>query len=96
MDGSQFQNQQEWLVNEGYDLNLLFGLSVDWYQEYTTTAPYSVGVMYLTVLNLPRELRMSKENIFILGKSSLTKFYLYDRLGTAKLFLSKFLCLINT
>ena len=36
--------------------NLLLGLNVDWIQPFTRTV-YSVGVLYLVVLNLPRNVR---------------------------------------
>lgn len=41
-------------------------LNVDWFQPYTHTI-YSVGVVYLTVMNLPRTLRFKLENIIIVG-----------------------------
>lgn len=41
-------------------------LNVDWFQPYKHS-PYSVGVIYLALLNLPREKRYSKENVIIAG-----------------------------
>ena len=43
-----------------------FVLNVDWFQPYTHTAS-SVGVLYLTVLNLPRKLRYKRENTILVG-----------------------------
>ena len=41
-------------------------LNVDWFQPFTHTA-FSVGVLYLSVMNLPRHLRYKRENIIIVG-----------------------------
>lgn len=46
--------------------NLLLSLNVDWFQPFTHTQ-YSVGAMYLVVLNLPREERYRLENIILVG-----------------------------
>ena len=47
-------------------INLMLSLNIDWFQPYKHTA-FSVGVIYLAVLNLPRDLRFRKENILIVG-----------------------------
>ena len=41
-------------------------LNVDWFQPYTHTT-FSVGVIHLTVLNLPRFLRYKREKIILIG-----------------------------
>ena len=41
-------------------------LNVDWMQPFEHT-PYSVGVMYLVLMNLPRSERFKRENIFLVG-----------------------------
>ena len=41
-------------------------VNIDWFQPFQHTQ-YSVGVIYLVLLNLPRSLRFKKENIFIIG-----------------------------
>ena len=41
-------------------------LNVDWFQPYTHTI-CSVGVVYLTIMNLPRTLRFKLENVIIVG-----------------------------
>lgn len=45
----------------------LYGLiNVDWVQTYTHTT-YSLGIIYVTILNLPRAERNKEENIMVLG-----------------------------
>ena len=48
--------------------SLAFILNVDWFQPFTHTK-YSVGVIYLTVLNLPRHIRYvyKRENVILIG-----------------------------
>lgn len=46
--------------------NLLLSLNVDWFQPFSH-AQYSVGAIYLVVLNLPREQRHRMENIILVG-----------------------------
>ena len=41
-------------------------LNIDWFQPYTHTVS-SVGVIYLTIMNLPRHLRSKRENIILVG-----------------------------
>ena len=41
-------------------------LNCDWFQPYHQTQ-YSVGVIYLVVLNLPRDLRFKPENVIVAG-----------------------------
>ena len=43
-----------------------FLLNIDWFQPYERSI-YSVGVIYLVLLNLPRSLRYKRENIMLLG-----------------------------
>ena len=45
-----------------------FGLmmNIDWFQPYKHLT-YSVGVIYLTIMNLPCNLRYKRENILLLG-----------------------------
>ena len=47
-----------------YNLGLM--LNVDWFQPYDHVQ-YSVGVIYLIILNLPRAERYKIENIIIVG-----------------------------
>ena len=46
--------------------NLLLSLNTDWFQPFERTK-YSVGVLYLVILNLPRDQRYKMENIIIVG-----------------------------
>ena len=46
--------------------NLLLLLNVDWFQPFTHS-PYSAGIMYLAIQNLPRSLRFKPENIIIIA-----------------------------
>ena len=67
-DGSIWKEFQEYsgspFLSSPY--SFAFILNVDWFQPYTHTT-FSVGVIYLTILNLPRTLRYKRENILLLG-----------------------------
>lgn len=41
-------------------------MNVDWFQPYKDTS-YSVGVIYAVIINLPRNIRYSEENVMIIG-----------------------------
>ena len=41
-------------------------LNIDWLQPYKHLE-YSVGVMYLVILNLPRSIRFKRENVILIG-----------------------------
>ena len=47
-------------------LSYLLTLNVDWFQPFLHTA-YSVGAIYLTIQNLPRNVRYKEENIILVG-----------------------------
>ena len=51
-------------LNQPYSLGLI--LNVDWFQPFSHTQ-YSVGVIYLTVLNLPRHIRYKRDNVILVG-----------------------------
>ena len=51
-------------LSEPHNLGLM--LNIDWFQPFTHTQ-YSVGVMYLVILNSPRSIRFKSENIIIAG-----------------------------
>lgn len=61
----QFQtvNGQAFLNEPG---NVGLVLNVDWYQPYEN-ASYSVGAMYLAILNLPLAVRYKPENVVVVG-----------------------------
>ena len=46
--------------------NLALILNVDWFQPFKDS-PYSVGVIYLAILNLPREERFKRQNLILVG-----------------------------
>ncbi len=46
--------------------NYLMILNCDWFQSFKHTQ-FSIGILYLVVGNLPRELRYKRENILIVG-----------------------------
>ena len=43
-----------------------FALNVDWFQPYKHVN-YSVGVIFLSVMNLPRSVRFKRENVLLVG-----------------------------
>ena len=46
--------------------NLAVSLNVDWFQPYSRVTD-SLGVIYLSILNLPRHLHYKQENIILVG-----------------------------
>lgn len=46
--------------------NYALMINVDWFQPFKHT-PYSVGVIYVTVMNLPRHLRYNRQNVILVG-----------------------------
>lgn len=56
-DGSRFMSHQR---------NLAPMMNVDWFQPFKHS-PYSVGVIYLSSMNLPRGERFKRENIIVVG-----------------------------
>ena len=54
-DGSRFTS---------YRRNLALMMNVDWFQPFKHS-PYSVGVIYLAVMNLPRAERFKRRNIIV-------------------------------
>ena len=56
-DGSRFMSHQR---------NLALMMNVDWFQPFKHS-PYSVGVIYLALMNLPRGHRYKRENIIVVG-----------------------------
>ena len=57
---------ETYLKSDDSILPLCLALNVDWFQPFKHTQ-YSVGALYLTVLNLPRALRFKEENIILAG-----------------------------
>ena len=46
--------------------NLGFMMNVDWFQPYKHRT-YSLGVIYLAIMNLPRSVRFKRDNIIVVG-----------------------------
>ena len=46
--------------------SIAFMLNIDWFQPFKHHV-YSIGVMYLAIMNLPRAIRFKRENIIIVG-----------------------------
>ena len=42
-------------------------LNVDWFSPFKHRRDYSVGALYISIMNLPREERFLKENILLVG-----------------------------
>jgi hypothetical protein len=61
-DGRVWKENIDFFKNGGIGLIL----NIDWYQPFSSSK-YSVGVMYLALMNLPREKRYKKENMVIAG-----------------------------
>ena len=61
-----FQSPQgkPFLVNEG---GICLMLNIDWFQPFKHRQ-YSVGVIYLVIMNLPMKLRFKQENLLLVGR----------------------------
>ena len=46
--------------------NIAFMLNIDWFQPFKHRV-YSIGVIYLAIMNLPREIRFKRGNIILVG-----------------------------
>jgi len=60
-----FKRNGEWYFQ--HDRNYAVMLNVDWFQPYKHIASFSVGGVYLVLMNLPRTERFKKENVFLVG-----------------------------
>ena len=56
-DGTRFMSHER---------NLALMMNLDWFQPFKHS-PYSVGVIYLAIMNLPRAERFKRENIIVVG-----------------------------
>lgn len=67
-DGAVWRNfvnsDGQLFFTDAYNFGLL--LNIDWYQPFKHTI-YSVGVMFITIFNLPRHLRYRPENVILCG-----------------------------
>ena len=66
-DGDRFQEEQDWLTDTDYDLNLGLLMNIDWWQYFKWTE-HSMGGFYCSLLNLPRKICQLMHNIFTLGE----------------------------
>ena len=57
VEGKPFLSSQD-------TLRLGLMLNVDWFQSFKHT-PYSVGAVYLVIMNLPRSVRFKRENVIL-------------------------------
>ncbi|KAL9964950.1 hypothetical protein ACROYT_G028667 [Oculina patagonica] len=69
-DGKIWKQFGNWKGNKPF-LNLprSFGLmmNVDWFQPFKHRSDFSVGVIYMVLMNLPRSSRFKKENVILVG-----------------------------
>ena len=69
-DGKIWRQFGNWRGNKPF-LNLprSFGLmmNVDWFQPFKHRNDFSVGVLYMVLMNLPRSSRFKKENVILVG-----------------------------
>ena len=67
-DGKIWQEFQDYngtpFLRSGFNFGLM--LNIDWFKPCKHTE-YSVGAIYLTVMNLPREVRFRQENVLLIG-----------------------------
>ena len=63
-DGSVWKSWGKWLKNSDYNLGLQ--LNLDWLEPHKHSQ-YSLGAIYLAVLNLPREIRYKRENVILVA-----------------------------
>ena len=59
----QYVNEHPFLASPN---NLAFMLNIDWFQPFKHTQ-YSLGVIYLVIMNLPRSKRFKVENVVLVG-----------------------------
>ena len=53
-------------LSSTHTLGLGFMINVDWFQPFKYSV-HSVGVIYLTVMNLPRSVRFKRQNVILVG-----------------------------
>ena len=67
IDGKVWLEMTEKLAINGNTNNILgFLLNIDWFQPFKDIS-YSVGVIYVVIINLPRSIRYKDENVLIVG-----------------------------
>ena len=67
-DGKIWNDFQEYngkpFLSQPYAYGLM--LNIDWFKPYKHLE-YSVGAIYLTIMNLPRQIRFKQENVLLIG-----------------------------
>ena len=63
-DGQAWKSEENGYLSSRY--NLYGIMNVDWFQPFKHTS-YSVGAIYMVILNLPRAERFKEENVLLLG-----------------------------
>ena len=63
-DGDVWKSWGAWLKNSDYNLGLQ--LNLDWLEPHKHSQ-YSLGAIYLVILNLPREIRYKRENVILVA-----------------------------
>ena len=69
-DGKIWKQFGNWNGNKPFlDLPRSFGLmmNVDWFKPFKHRNDFSVGVIYMVLMNLPRRIRFKKENVILGG-----------------------------
>ena len=69
-DGKIWKQFGNWKGNKPFlDLPRSFGLmmNVDWFKPFKHRNDFSVGVIYMVLMNLPRSTRFKKENVILVG-----------------------------
>ena len=69
-DGKVWKQFGNWKgTKEFLNLPRSFGLmmNVDWFQPFKHRSDYSIGVIYMVLMNLPRNIRFKKENVVLVG-----------------------------
>ncbi|XP_078670900.1 uncharacterized protein LOC144911017 isoform X2 [Branchiostoma floridae x Branchiostoma belcheri] len=66
-DGQVWKDFQKWNGEDFLSAPRNYGLmlNLDWFQPFKRRNDYSVGVMYMTVMNLPRNERFKVENVIL-------------------------------
>ena len=50
-----------------YEKQLVINVNVDWFQPYKHFITYSIGAIYASINNLPRQFRYQMENIMLVA-----------------------------
>lgn len=58
------QQDGSWFFSDKRNIGLM--MNIDWFQPFKNTE-YSLGVIYMVILNLPRESRFLWENVLVIG-----------------------------